>query len=84
MTKEESRRLHMDWWGKCRTCKFWEGTDGFDVVFHPRWNPGLCNNKESLLYNQETWTEGHCEKWDSFDIDTALEMLQETENNCNL
>lgn len=74
MDKEESKRLHMDWWGKCRTCRFWQGTDEGDNV---RWNPGQCVNPESELYQQETWTEGHCVKWDSFDIDVAFEILEE-------
>ena len=74
INKEESKRLHMDWWGKCRTCKFWQGTD---VGKQIRWNPGQCANPVSELYLQETWTEGHCHKWDSFDIETALELLQE-------
>ncbi len=37
--------------------------------------PGVCSNENSSLFEQETWTEGHCSKWDSFDIDTALEFL---------
>ena len=74
MDKPESIRLHMDWWGKCRTCRHWQGTDG--ERGEPRWNPGPCTNSESPLFNQETWTEGHCEKWDSFDIDTALGMME--------
>lgn len=68
VTKEESIRLHYDWWGQCRTCEFWQSAD--------RKAPGLCGNLTSPLYNNETWTEGHCEKWDSFDIETALEFLQ--------
>lgn len=80
--KEESIRLHMDWWGKCRTCRHWTGTDKIieNGRSHPRWNPGTCNNDRSVLFGKETWTEGHCERWDSFDIDTALEMMQEVEN----
>jgi len=81
MDKEESYRLHCDWWGKCRTCRFWGGTDQGDgsgsYGNSPRWNPGPCNNPDSDLYQLETWTEGHCKKWDSFDLKTALEILEE-------
>ena len=76
--KEESRRLHLDWWGKCRTCLFWQGTDNGN---HVRWNNALCNNPDSELYKKETWTEGHCSKWDSFDIQTAFEILEEDNND---
>ena len=65
--KEESIRLHYDWWGQCRTCIFWSSPD--------RWIAGKCTNKKSVLFEEETWTEGHCEKWDSFDIETAFEFL---------
>lgn len=71
--KEESKRLHLDWWGKCRTCVFWGGTDENKNL---RWNPGPCNNLKSKFYEKITWTEGYCEKWDSFDIDTAFEILE--------
>ena len=38
--RADSVRLHEDWWGKCRTCRFWQVTtteghcrqwDSFDV-----------------------------------------------------
>lgn len=41
--------------------------------------PGICSNKNSDMYNIETWTEGHCIKWDTFDIDVALEVLKDDE-----
>jgi len=25
MNYEESKRIHLDWWGKCRTCRWWAG-----------------------------------------------------------
>lgn len=83
ISKEESRRIHLDWWQKCRSCIFWTGADagdgsGIGPKNQPRWHPGLCTNPASDLYQHETWTEGHCPQWDSFDIDTALEMLQES------
>lgn len=62
----------MDWWNKCRTCRFWQGD-------REKMMPGLCSNPESDLHNEETWTEGHCEKWDSFDIETALKLMEHPE-----
>lgn len=70
---EESRRLHQDWWGKCRTCLYWKGTD------ESRMAAGVCDNPKSDMHGKETWTDGHCRKWDSYDICVALEMLQESE-----
>lgn len=70
MTKKESLMLHYDWWGQCRTCVSWQVSDS------TRSGPAICKNPESPLYNTETWTEGHCDKWDSFDIETALELLE--------
>jgi hypothetical protein len=85
MDKEESKRLHMDWWGKCRTCRFWQGTDAGNgdgsVGNQIRWNPGQCSNPSSDLYGQETWTEGHCNQWDTFDLETAVELLEGNEEN---
>lgn len=84
ISKEESKRLHMDWWGKCRTCRHWAGTDQGDgsgsYMNNPRWNPGICTNSKSELFELETWTDGHCPRWDSFDIDTALELMEEGES----
>ncbi len=74
----ESKRLHLDWWGKCRTCRFWDGADkispreGREPMVQIRWEPAPCTNPASPLYGQETRTEGHCKKWDSFDVDVAL------------
>lgn len=78
MDKEESIRLHTDWWGKCRTCKHW---DGKSDEKHVRWLPAICENQKSDLFGQETWTEGHCPQWDSFDIDIALELLGNDEKH---
>lgn len=68
--KEFSIRIHYDWWCMCRTCRFWTGSDV------TRMDPGICSNEKSALFKQETWTEGHCEKWDSYDIETAFEFLE--------
>lgn len=73
VSKEESIRLHMDWWGKCRTCRHWNGADDANFI---RWQPAKCENKDSDLYGQETHIGVHCPKWDSFDIDTALSLME--------
>lgn len=76
LNSKESYRLHEDWWGKCRTCEFWKSED--------RWEPGLCQNKKSPMFEQETWTEGHCQNWDSFDYHTALKILEDDEINSKI
>ena len=68
MEPEESVRLHLDWWGKCRTCKWWLGQ-------RVTMEAGVCSNSDSSLHNEETWTEGNCKEWDSFDVDAALVVL---------
>jgi len=68
MIKEESYRIHLDWWGKCRTCKFWGG-------IKESIKDGLCNNVDSDLFNVETTIDGYCSKWDTFDEDTAYDVL---------
>ncbi len=62
MTPEESKRLHLDWCGQCRTCKHWNSP-----VDRPVTGGFPCVNKASPLYAQETTSDGYCEKWDSFD-----------------
>ena len=74
---QESRRLHMDWWGKCRTCRFWNGADQIfgDNKKRLRLMPAKCENPRSTMHGEEVWSDGHCPQWDSFDIDIALEVL---------
>jgi hypothetical protein len=67
----EPVRLHLDWWGQCRTCRYWqteerEGRGSFD---------GECKSLSSPLRGQTTSTEGECPAWDSYDEDAALEVL---------
>lgn len=67
LSEDERKRLLDDWWGKCRTCKYWTGEDSTENgIYHPRWKPGLCTNEKSKLYKEETWTEGYCEEWEEF------------------
>lgn len=84
MNKELSVLLHTEWWEKCRTCKYWNGADvgngGNTINDHVRWLPAKCENPASPMYGQETWTEGYCPKWDSFDVETALEVLEASYN----
>lgn len=88
MDKEQSKLIHIEWWGKCRSCRFWGGTDAGDgsgsLRNQARWNPGPCTNEASDMYQKETWTEGHCSKWDSFDIETAFELMDENEREIKL
>lgn len=66
--KELSVRIHYDWKGQCRTCTFWTG-DRAAV------GSGFCKNEKSDLYELVTVTCGHCPCWDSYDYETALEVL---------
>jgi hypothetical protein len=61
--------LHLDWWGKCRTCAFWVGDRQKGFM-------GGCSNPKSDLGGTPTSTEGYCKKWDSYDIETALDIMR--------
>lgn len=86
MEKEESRRLHLDWHGKCRTCKFWQGTDELnenkEVIRH-RWKSGPCINPESPFYQLNLFTEGYCQEWSSFDPEVENELFKKEMENEN-
>jgi hypothetical protein len=76
--KQESIRLHEDWWGQCRTCRFWEAPEGkglHGVLTRPNLGEFLCVSPLSKVSGQLTGSDGGCSKWDSFDTDTALEVL---------
>lgn len=64
----ESIRLHLDWWGKCRTCAWWKGDRTTQEA-------GPCSNEESPLFYQTTWSEGRCTEWASFDMEVAMTVL---------
>ena len=78
ISHDESVRLHEDWWGKCRTCRFWHGADevrpreGTTPLIMIRWRDARCENPRSPLVGEVTTTNGHCPQWDSFDVDVAL------------
>ncbi len=71
MDREESIRIHLDWWEKCMTCHYWYGD---------RLKTGLadgeCMNDASTLYKKPTTCQGHCPKWDTFDPDVAFGLLE--------
>lgn len=69
--KEISVRIHYDWWGKCRTCKHWQG----NRVDPKTLSDGTCQSGKSQLSQQQTTWNGHCNMWDTYDIDTAIEVL---------
>ena len=74
----EAIRLHLDWWGKCRTCSFWTGPRESRLELPhklPLENFGKCTNPKSDLFKGSTWTEGHCKEWDTYDIEAAVALL---------
>jgi len=62
MTPEESNRLHLDWWGQCRTCKHWQAPEE-----RPNLGSWACGNEKSPLHQNLTQSGGQCEEWESFD-----------------
>ena len=74
LDKAERERIHLDWWGKCRTCRWWNSTND-----RPNMGEFSCFAEASTLYLQRTTSSGYCTEWDSFDIDTAIEIMQEDE-----
>ena len=79
----EKVRLHLDWWGKCRTCKYWDG-DRTILSF------GNCSCKDSQFYAHKdkyiaspicTYQDTICEKWCSFDIEAAEIVIEYDKND---
>lgn len=68
MIKSESFRIHLDWFGQCRTCKYWKGNR--DTM-----EDGPCDNALSPLYARTLWTSDECSYWDTFDEETACEVI---------
>ena len=75
VTPEESKRLHLDWWGKCRTCKWWSTPTNPTV--RPNMDGFTCLAEDSTLHLKSTTSNGYCGEWDSFDPDVALKVLSE-------
>ena len=67
--KELSVRIHYDWLYQCRTCEFWDGQRGYLD------DGGYCKNEKSPLFGAVTTWCGHCQCWDSYDYETALEVF---------
>ena len=78
---KESRRLHIDWWGKCWTCRFWTGdmSGTGDLHQHAVLRKAPCSNPESEQHGQVVTTNGYCPKWVSWDENTGLELMMEWE-----
>ena len=70
MDPKESYRIHLDWWGECRTCVHWSG----DRIAS---TGGKCEGTSSPNYGYRTFTSGNCQEWDSFDTDTALQVMED-------
>ena len=88
MTPDESKRLHLDWWGNCRTCKHWSGrrtTDGTTGVVISeeahRDLVGTCYSNAGPFYLRHTRPNGRCVQWDSFDVDVALEVMEQSQSS---
>ena len=75
MERAESIRLHLDWWGKCRTCAHWRSQSR--LTPWPMYNRGVCLNPQSPFGDgiQETHSDGYCKKWDTFDEDVAFALM---------
>jgi len=65
---EFSLRIHIDWWGKCRTCKEWDGerVQGFQ---------GKCDHPQGVFRGSTTTSEGRCPDWESYDYEGACAAL---------
>lgn len=61
--KELSIRIHYDWYHKCRTCKHWDANRN-------EIKDGNCNLHKIIM-----GIDDRCNHWDSYDIDTAIEVL---------
>jgi len=77
----ESRRLHLDWYGLCRTCANWGDKVG-------AWKRGsldvyVCGCSESELSGQHTTSSGLCPKWESFDPEVESELKAEWDRGEN-
>jgi hypothetical protein len=79
--RRESRRLHLDWLGQCRTCNHW----GVRLGVYQRGNleEHPCKCPESELSEKCTTSTGHCPKWESFDPETVSELKAEWDRGEN-
>lgn len=73
----EKIEIHTEWWGKCVSCRHWQTrvtVEHRDIITRSK-DPGACGFQKSPLFGQETWIEGQCEWWDSFDVDAAIAVM---------
>jgi hypothetical protein len=70
--RSEELRIHMDWWGKCRSCQFWLGD-------RETMADGMCNQPRGDFGGEITTSEGHCGNWESYAIEAAMEIRQAEE-----
>lgn len=75
MDVEESIRIHLDWWGQCRTCKNWSTEKGRMMI------EGECRCDKSPFYSLETWRDGRCGEWETFDPMGAEKALIDARMN---
>jgi predicted ATP-dependent serine protease len=73
VTPEEAKRLLTDWWGQCRTCKHWNSTND-----RPNLGEFSCFAEASELHLRRTTSSGNCPEWDAFDVNVALEVMEES------
>jgi hypothetical protein len=73
-TDSEPVRLHKDWWGQCRTCKWWApigGTrEGRGAL------SGFCECRKSRFCHLASARYTECEQWDSYDVDAAIVVME--------
>jgi hypothetical protein len=60
----ERVRYQLDWYGECRTCKFWDCDRG-NLTQSP------CMNQKSDLYQKVTTSGGDCKHWVNFDEEAS-------------
>ncbi len=79
--ESEAQRLHWDWFGECRTCKWWTGIrTSWPQGSRPRESfRAKCSNNASDGFDEEVSCDGDCPEWDSYDVDAALYVLEEDE-----
>lgn len=81
-SKQDSINLHEEWLDRCKSCKFWdvEVVGVLENRFSERRGCGRCHNTASDFYQHETGPESYCRKWESFDPETAAEVIRDIES----
>lgn len=63
----EAVRLHCHWYGKCRTCRHWDGKDRYAILTLPEEERGTCRNEKSTAFGKALFWDGGCKQWATFD-----------------